>query len=157
MKKVILISPFSKKLSTGENPKNYPYWASVVQSLRERNYYLVQIGKGDESDIGCHGKVFDAPLRLLLDLAKCCDTWISIDNFFPHLCAHGGKPGIVIWGQSNPVHFGYPTNINLVKDTSYLRPGRTQFWLWEQTTFRPEVFVEPAVVVGCVDGLLEKR
>lgn len=150
MKKVVLFSPYSRKLASGENPKNYPHWKQVVGYVSARGVYTIQIGAQGEEEIGCHATVFGAPLHYLLEMAKAAQTWTSIDNFFPHLCQYGAKPGVVIWGQSDPKKFGYPTNVNLVKDEQYLRPSVQQFWLWTQTTYRPEAFVEPDVAAEAI-------
>jgi hypothetical protein len=74
-----------------------------------------------------------------------CRTWIGVDSFFQHFCWDLGKPGIVIWGQSDPNIFGHPENINLLKDRKYLR--EKQFWLWEQAEYNEEAFVLPVAVL----------
>jgi len=70
---------------------------------------------------------------------------MSVDSFFQHYCWSLGKPGVVLWGQSDPVIFGHPENVNLLKDRDYLR--EKQFWLWEQCGFRAEAFVTPDEVL----------
>ena len=55
--------------------------------------------------------------------------------------------GIVLFGQSDPAHFGYPTNINLLKDKKYLRKEQFLFWWHESVAFRADAFVGPEVVV----------
>jgi hypothetical protein len=64
-----------------------------------------------------------------------------------------GIYGVVIWGKSDPLLFGYPENVNLLKDRKYLRAR--QFYIWDDEPFDPEVFVEPAEVVKAVKKLLE--
>jgi ADP-heptose:LPS heptosyltransferase len=81
-------------------------------------------------------------LKILLFQSK---TWISVDSFFQHFAWDLGKPGIVLWGQSDPNIFGHPENINLLKDRKYLR--EKQFWLWEQCEYVEDAFVKPEEVL----------
>jgi ADP-heptose:LPS heptosyltransferase len=74
-----------------------------------------------------------------------CRTWISVDSFFQHLAWDCGKPGIVIFGQSDPQIFGHPENINILKHRFYLR--EQQFWWWEQCEYRKDAFVKPEEVL----------
>lgn len=150
MKNFILISPYSKPLRNGEqNSKNYPYWAEVINGLKD-DYRLVQIGV-----IGEIGLVDDfrrdLPLRVIGELLmnKDLHTWISVDNFLPHL-AHvvGCKPGIVLWGPSDPNIFGYKENKNLLKARKYLRPD--QFGVWESIKFNADAFVPASYVINAV-------
>ena len=83
-------------------------------------------------------------IEQLSELILQCRTWISVDSFFQHLCWDLGKPGIVLWGQSDPIIFGHPENINLLKDRKYLRTN--QFHIWEQAEYIKEAFVDPDIV-----------
>lgn len=147
----ILISPFAQNLRNGkENPKNFPYWSELVSKLIDSGFNVVQIGSSKDApikyDIPSHDHVgtfeFKQNLKLkeVVELVKNCDVWISVDSFLQHLCAyHELKRGIVIFSQSDPKHFGYPRNTNLLKDRKYLR--EKQFWLWEQCEYNKEAFV----------------
>ena len=152
MKKIVLISPFAKKMRTrlpdGQektNPKNYPYWKEVVQALQKNNCHIIQIGVEGESSIGADEVRHNLNLHDLQKLLNSCDSWISVDSFFQHLAWDCGKPGIVLFGQSDPNIFGHPENINLLKDRSYLR--EKQFWWWEQCEYKEDAFVKPAEVL----------
>ena len=81
----------------------------------------------------------------LCALLKECRTWISCDSFLQHLGWDQGKKGIVLWGPSDPLIFGHPENINLLKDRSYL--VKNQFLWWEATEHQNERFVEPHIVL----------
>jgi hypothetical protein len=85
------------------------------------------------------------PLESLLELLKRCETWISVDNFFPHLANLQKKAGYVIWGQSDPKIFGYAYNNNLLKDRLFLR--EKQFDIWECVEYREDVFLTPEEIV----------
>jgi len=130
------------------HPKNYPFWNEVIEGI---NQPIVQVGVHGEPHL-----VPDVRHNLsLTELAKLvdeCKTWIAIDSFFQHFCWDRKKKGIVLWGQSDPLIFGHPENINLLKSRDNLR--EKQFWLWEQTTFNAGHFVGPDVVLEHLNALL---
>jgi len=142
---MIIISPYAKKLRNGkENPKNYPYWKELVSLIKEP---IIQVGiDGEEQLVPDFRKNLSIPE--LTNLINDCKTWISVDSFFQHLAWDIGKPGIVLWGQSDPLIFGHPENTNLLKNRSYLR--EKQFWWWEQCDYREDAFVKPEVVVSFI-------
>jgi ADP-heptose:LPS heptosyltransferase len=139
---MIIISPYSKALLSGkQNPKNYPYWEELIAQIDEP---IVQVGIADEKQLV---KDFRQNLRIseLRELIQECRTWISCDSFFQHLGWDEGKQGIVLWGVSDPLIYGHPENINLLKDRSYLAPN--QFLWWESTEHKNERFVKPKEVL----------
>lgn len=139
---MIIIAPFARPLRNGEvNPKNYPFWKELISLINEP---IVQVGRSDEERLVSDCR-FDLPLDELKNLIFECRTWISIDSFFQHYCWSLNKPGIVLWGQSDPVIFGHPENTNLLKDRSYLR--EKQYWLWEQCEYKTDCFVRPKEVL----------
>lgn len=142
MNNKILISPYSAKLRNGQrNPKEYPYWSKLVQLLNKEGYEVIQIGVTGEDRVEGIGQFIQGwPFEKLRHLANDCATWIAVDNFFPHF-AHCErlKPGIVLFGQSDPKLFGYPENINLLRDRAYLR--QFQYDTWEAATYRGDAFV----------------
>jgi len=86
------------------------------------------------------------PLSKLKDFASDMDTFISVDNFFPHFCNHYNlKSGIVIFSKSDPKIFGYKQNKNLLKDVKYLRPD--QFGLWDSCNYEQDAFVLPQQII----------
>jgi hypothetical protein len=56
-----------------------------------------------------------------------------------------GKPGIVLWSVSDPLIYGHPENINLLKGREYLAPN--QFLWWENYEHQNDAFVMPQEVV----------
>jgi len=139
---MIIISPYSKALLSGkQNPKNYPYWEELISKIKEP---IVQVGIAGEKQLV---KDFRQNLRIseLRELIQECRTWISCDSFFQHLGWDEGKQGIVLWGVSDPLIYGHPENINLLKDRSYLAPN--QFLWWESTEHKNERFVKPKEVL----------
>lgn len=106
------------------NPKNYPYSEELIRLLRT---------KADVTE------VVQTPMKELRRIViEDMDTFVSIDSFLPHMAHYYGKLGFVIFGQSDPDLFGYKENINIIKDRNNLR--EQQFWRWEQTSYKPEVF-----------------
>lgn len=144
---MIVISPYSRPLRNGKrNPKNYPYWNKLVKGLKEKGHRVVQIGvQGEHKIPGVDEVKLNMKLKDLKTLLLECDTWISVDNFLPHLAEHIKKPGIVIWGRSNPTNFGYAQNNNILKDVKYLRDE--QFKWWEDVEYSEDVFVKPDVIL----------
>jgi ADP-heptose:LPS heptosyltransferase len=144
---MIVISPYSKLLRNGaRNPKDYPYWPELVKRLNELGYEVIQIGvKGEAPIEGVKELRLDLKLKYIKQLLLDSHTWISVDNFLPHLASHINKPGIVLWGMSNPAIFGYSENVNLLKHHKYLKAD--QFGFWEDVVYNPDAFVDPMAVI----------
>jgi len=139
---MIIISPYAKALMSGkQNPKNYPYWEELIASINEP---IVQIGISGEKQLVPDFRV-NLPISELRKLLAECRTWISCDSFFQHLAWDEGKPGIVLWSVSDPLIFGHPQNINLLKDRSYL--AKNQFLWWEYVEHQNDRFVKPKEVL----------
>ena len=139
---MIIISPYSKKLISGkQNPKNYPYWKELISQINEP---IIQVGIEGETQLVDDFRK-NLPIDELRKLIKECRTWISCDSFFQHLGWDEGKPGIVIWGPSDPLIFGHPENINLLADRAHLVAN--QFLWWEATEHKNERFVKPEEVL----------
>ncbi|MCK9459633.1 MAG: hypothetical protein M0R80_08345 [Proteobacteria bacterium] len=139
----ILLSLASRKLrdKEGINPKNYPYSKKLIELLHLKNIETVQV-RTDENEILPTKEVktnlsFKELAKVILE----CDGFISIDNFIQHYATYLGKRGVVVFGQSDPLIYGYPQNINLLKDRKYLRTD--QFGIWESVEFTEESFVSP--------------
>ena len=156
----ILISPWAQKLPPDKadyNPKNFPHWNETIKLIRYKlpDLSIIQLGSGSETLVeGITETAFNKGPAELLELAKNCNAWISVDSFFQHFCAYYKIPnGIVIFGQSDPKIFGYPFNTNLLKDKNYLRDDRFKHW-WH-TTNRPEAFVDAETVAKTLFEVLE--
>lgn len=139
---MIIIAPYAKPLLSGkQNPKNYPYWEELISQIDEP---IIQVGvTGEKQLVGD----FRQNLRIseLRELIQSCRTWIGCDSFFQHLCWDEKKKGIVLWSVSDPLIYGHPENINLLKDRKYL--AENQFLWWEYIDHQSERFVEPQVVL----------
>lgn len=139
---MILISPYSKKLSNGKtNPKNYPFWKEVIEGINEP---VIQIGiEGEEQLTADFRKNLSIPE--IKQLIKDCRVWISCDSFIQHLASLSGKRGIVLWSVSDPNIYGYPENVNLLKSRDCL--SKNQFLWWESVEFDASKFVPPKEVL----------
>jgi hypothetical protein len=148
----ILISPFAKQMRNKmPHPKNYPWWPELIKLLSKHD--ITQLGVDGEKWLVKRG-FFSKPLKELYQKVSECDVWISVDSFLPHLAYHVKKPGVVIWSVSDPNIFGYPENINLLKDRKYLRAN--QFDCWEAQSFIEDAFVRPEVVAQAVEDIGKK-
>jgi hypothetical protein len=146
---MIIISPYSKKLLSGkENPKNYPFWRELIAMIDEP---IVQVGVSGEAPLVEDFRV-DLSTPDLRKLIQECQTWISCDSFFQHLAWDEGKKGIVLWSVSDPLIYGHPENINLLKDRSCL--SENQFLWWEYVEHDPTKFVRPEAVKDALRGVL---
>src|SRR3972149_1611791 len=118
----IIVSPYSSKINIKDhNPKDFPFWNEVVQGIKKRGHEVLQTGRsGEEPILNVNSIHFDLQMRDLLELLRCCRTWISVDNFFPHFAHYYKKSGIVIFGPSDPEIFGYPENLNILRNRKFL-------------------------------------
>ena len=139
---MIVMAPYAQKLRTGKlNPKNYPYWEELIGKIDEP---IIQVGiEGEKQLVPDFRK--NLPIAELRKLLKECRIWIGVDSFFQHLAWDEGKKGIVLWGPSDPLIFGHPENINLLKDRSCLVDN--QFIWWEATEHQNDRFVKPKEIL----------
>lgn len=145
---MIIISPYSKALRNGKrNPKNYPYWKELIELIKEP---IIQVGiEGEEQLVPDFRK--NLSLSELRELVNECKTWISCDSFFQHFGWDLKKYGIVLWSVSDPLIFGHPENINLLKDRNNL--VENQFLWWELTKYDHNKFVNPDQVMKALNNL----
>lgn len=155
----VVISPYSADLSSwgkNPNPKNFPYWAEIVEFLKSKNLNVIQIGAGNEKIISEKVDVFlkDLPFEKLKEVLKGCKFWMAVDNMLQHFvaCEVKGKKGVVIFGTSDPNIFGYPENINILKSRNYLRPNQFLYWFYDE--FNPEVFPTADEVIAYINSIL---
>jgi len=144
---MIIISPYSKALRNGKpNAKNYPYWKELIELIDEP---IVQIGIADEEQLVPDFRK-NLSLSELRELVNQCKTWISCDSFFQHFAWDKKKYGIVLWSVSDPLIFGHPENINLLKDRNNL--VENQFLWWEDTEHDANKFVRPEAVIESLNA-----
>jgi len=82
-----------------------------------------------------------------------CATFVSVDNFFHHLAYLVGKPGVVVFSQSDPRIFGHDMHTNLLKDRKYLMPN--QFVFWDSCKHNVDSFVDPSEIIDAILGRIK--
>jgi ADP-heptose:LPS heptosyltransferase len=105
---------------------------------------IIQVGVESEQQVVEDFRK-NLPMVELRKLIQSCHTWIGVDSFFQHLAWDEGKEGIVLWSVSDPLIFGHPENINLLKDRSSL--VENQFLWWEFVEHQSDRFVDPQEVI----------
>ncbi len=154
----VVLAPYSTRLSTGKmNPKNPPagFWQQVVLRLVAQGHEVIQIGiPGEERIVRVSQFIINWPLKKLRDVILNADTWLSVDSFLPHLVwvEKLNKRGVVIFSLSDPLIWGHPENINLLKSREYVRELQFQDWLHPQ--YNADAFVSPEEVVDACTSLL---
>jgi glycosyltransferase involved in cell wall biosynthesis len=136
--KIVMIAPFSNKLPTGENPKNFPYWPEMVSLMRAAGIYTIQVGIAGEKSIDADEMLFNPSNETLKKFVLGSDSFVSVDTFFQHFAAFHKKRGVVIFSQSDPNIFGHSLHVNILKSREYLRDN--QFNLWTQATYNKDTF-----------------
>lgn len=155
----IILAPFSTRLSSGNpNPKNPPpgFWQIVVSKLVALGHEVVQIGMvGEERVEGVSQHFTNWPLQALREVLKGADCFLTIDSFLPHFvwAEKLNKRGVVIFSLSDPLIWGHPQNLNLLKSREYVRPLQFQDWL--APTYNADAFVSPDEVVDACQAILE--
>jgi len=105
---------------------------------------VVQVGVDGEEQI-TQQFLKNLPIARLRELIAECRIWIGCDSFFQHLAWDCNKPGVVLWSVSDPLIYGHPENINLLKDRSYL--AQNQFLWWDFTEYNSDAFLKPEEVI----------
>ncbi len=124
-----------------QNTKSYPFWDELILLLKDHEIKEIK-GILTEKEI--------------IDLVNWATVWIATDSFLQHLCAyHKLKKGIVIWGKSDPLLFGYPHNINLLKDRKYLRKMQFRDWVsaWNDVEWNHDTFVSPETILDAINKI----
>jgi len=145
---MIVIHPHAQKMRNGmPNAKNFPYWPQLITLL---DADVIQIGVEGEEELPLV-QDFRQGLKLkeVRALLEQCDYWVSVDSFLPHLAHHIPKAGVVIYGVSDPTIFGYPENLNVLKDRKFLRAS--QFSIWEEQSYSPEPFLGPKEIAKAIE------
>lgn len=134
--KSILICTRSKN---GGIFKNYKLIDSILYSLREMGYYIVQLEvKNERHSPACHEYVFNADYDLLVNTIQHCEYYIGAPNSIYHLAKGLGRKviGIIPEDMIDPFYVMLPlltqTNyreIEMLSDNEKLRSVRFLNWL----------------------------
>lgn len=147
---MIVISPYSTFKKGLKGVKDYPYWNALISKIKETfpDEELIQIGKNDEKPLIETQMIVDKSMPELLSLVRKCRFWISVDNFFPHLCSVTDKKGFVIFAYTDPKIFGYPQNVNILKSVDWLR--KEQFLNWDGFRKSTDAFLSPKEIIDII-------
>jgi ADP-heptose:LPS heptosyltransferase len=148
----ILFAPFAASAPNLEgkpSPKNYP-WPKELAGELEKSHEVIQVGGNGDEQVA---KDFRRNLSFAQvgELIKSSDTGICVDSFLQHAFWYFGRRAIVVFSISDPVIFGHPENLNLLKDRKYLRPN--QFDLYYINQYNNDAFVSPKQVIESLNGL----
>jgi ADP-heptose:LPS heptosyltransferase len=158
----IIIAPCERKWYDKVCAKCFPYWEEVVAKLEARGHHLIQVSQLHQTRYAKDFRLDSFGNNLTLAemgriLREEADMIITIDSFFQHLSHQNGKHGVVIFSKSPPEVFGYPENINLLKDRKYIR--EKWFRVWKEEPYDKDAFVTADEVVDAVEnyGKLKKE
>lgn len=89
-------------------------WEQLVRSMPD--YTFIQVGLADEPSVkGALDWRGKTGVREAYCLLKYSLTFVGIDSSFAHATNAFDLPGVVLWGDTSPVHWGHENNINLFK------------------------------------------
>lgn len=147
LKQRILVSPYSRQAG---NAKNYPYWDDLLWKLKDE-YNIIQVGVGDEAKFAAADDYkFDLPLQELEELTLRVGRFIAIDNFFHHMAYNIGVNGTVLWGPSDPLLFGYPTQNNILKSRDLLRKDQFGYYKDFKWEHKEIGWHKPEEIIKCI-------
>jgi ADP-heptose:LPS heptosyltransferase len=142
---MILISAYSRQLESKQpNPKNYPWWPQLIRML---DLPVTQVAVSGDSPLVSDVR-WNLPLDELAQLVTQCEFWISCDSFFQHFAWDLNKPGVVLWGPSNPAIFGHKENINIVGGSQHF--VKDQFLMWSMHEYQADRFASAACVAQII-------
>ena len=84
----------------------------IIAAYKE-HYDFVQIGLTGEPLIEGAFRGFGIPMREAAALVPQCKTFVFIESFFAHVANAVRKRGVVVFNNTSPSFFGYPSNINV--------------------------------------------
>jgi hypothetical protein len=146
--KTCLIQPYARILKNKKrNAKNYPFWPALVTKLQVEGYELTQLHCENEVRIN-KLPIFEGKLSEVEKALANFDFFIAVDSFLPHMARIQNKNGVVLWGKSDPLLFGYPENLNLFGGREHMT--RPQFLPWEEEPHDVKVFMKVDEVVKAV-------
>ena len=142
----LLFAPFAARgpsLGGKPSPKDYPNPKELC-ALLEKEHEVIQVAGNDDVQVAKDVRR-NLPFEQVAELIKWSDTGVCVDSYLQHHYWHLGKPAVVLFGISDPVIFGHPENLNLMRDRAYLRPN--QFDLYYLNDYKPDAFVSPEEVL----------
>lgn len=91
-------------------------WAALVKSLPE--YTFIQVGMEDEPEVkgAIDWRDNKMNIREVFCLVKYATSFVGIDSSVAHSTNAFRVPGVVLFGDTSPVHWGHDNNINIYKE-----------------------------------------
>ncbi len=112
--------------------RNYPYYKELVQEIYKKypDYNIVRYALPNEPMpdelVDIVKTIEPIPFKLYHDIIQKADGVVCIDSSLQHIASSAGKKCVVIWGDTQPEHFGYTLHINLREEnlnkTPYFKP-----------------------------------
>ncbi len=143
---IILYAPFAARapsLGGKPSPKDYP-WPKELAELLEKDHQVIQVGGNGDVQVAKDARI-NLPFNEVSRLIQKSDVGIAVDSYLQHHFWYLNRRAIVLFGISDPLIFGHPEHMNLLKDRSHLRPK--QFDLYYLDQYNPEAFVRPEEVM----------
>ncbi len=131
------------------SPKDYPH-AKELAELLETDHEVIQLGGQDDVQVAKDVRR-NLPHEQVGELIKWSDTGVCVDSYLQHAFWERRKKAIVLFGISDPIIFGHPENVNLLRDRKYLRPR--QYDLYYVNEYCNEAFVTPQEVVKALSEI----
>ncbi len=148
----LLFAPFAARgpsLGGKPSPKDYPNPKELCELL-EKDHEVIQLGGNDDVQVAKDVRR-NLPHEQVCELIKWSDTGVCVDSYLQHAFWSEGKRAVVLFSISDPLIFGHPENLNLLKDRSSLRPN--QYDLYYTSDYKPEAFVTPQEVVKALSEI----
>lgn len=141
----VLIFPFSR----------HPYkrwvddrWREVIEFIKGRGLQVIQLGSHE--DPGLADTKMSPNLRYAMGMLANCRTFVGVDTWGGHAGHFLDKPGVVMWGETSPLYFGYESNINI--DSSDHHPV-LQWLINENLTNEKMLKIETSQVIEALKKL----
>ncbi len=148
----LLFAPFAARgpsLGGKPSPKDYPNPKELCELL-EKDHEVIQMAGSDDPQVAKDVRR-NLPHAQVGELIKWSDTGVCVDSYLQHAFWERRKKAIVLFGISDPIIFGHPENVNLLRDRKYLRPR--QYDLYYTNEYCNEAFVTPEEVVKALSEI----
>lgn len=102
-------------------------WESLVKRIKSSGYKVLQVGGANDVPIqACDMKMLGVNYRLTMAILSECKTWVSVDTFLGHAGHAVKKPGVVLFGPTDPKIFGHDMNVNICHPKSCISKSCVQ-------------------------------
>lgn len=100
------------------------------------NFEILHVKLPNEPNLLNVVPISGVTFRTVFPFMKYCKTFVAIDSFLQHLSAAFQKPGVVLWGGTNPQKLGWRHNKNIFIENSCseLFCHRPETYFFDQTS-----------------------